>query len=49
MIDPDWDGGIPQFGEYPGAEVPNNVFFGGDLCGITEKLDYIASLGVKTI
>jgi glycosidase len=27
----------------------NNDFFGGDLAGIREKLDYIASLGVNTI
>ena len=27
----------------------NNVFFGGDLWGVIEKLDYIAALGVKTI
>ena len=49
VLDPDWDGGTPQFGEYPGAQVANNVFFGGDLAGITGKLDYIASLGVRTI
>ncbi len=49
VLDPDWEGGTPQFGEYPGSQVPNNVFFGGDLPGITDKLDYIASLGVRTI
>ncbi len=49
VLDKDWDGGIPQYGEYPGAEVSNNVFFGGDLCGIADEIDYIASLGVKTI
>lgn len=48
-LNEDWDNGIPQYGEYPGAEVANNVFFGGDLYGIAEELDYIASLGVKTI
>ena len=48
-LNEDWDNGIPQYGEYPGDEVSNNVFFGGDLYGITEKLDYIASLGTKTI
>ena len=48
-LDPDWENGIPQYGEYPGAEVANNVFFGGDLYGVIEKLDYIASLGTKTI
>ena len=30
-FDPDWENGIPQYGEYPGAEVANNVFFGGNL------------------
>ena len=49
VFDPDWDGGIPQFGEYPGAEVANNVFFGGDLWGVAERLGYIRSLGVRTI
>lgn len=48
-LNEDWDNGIPQYGEYPGAEVSNNVFFGGDLYGIAEKLDYIAALGTKTI
>ena len=48
-FDPDWENGIPQYGEYPGAEVANNVFFGGSLYGIAEKMDYIASLGVTTI
>lgn len=48
-FDPDWENGIPQYGEYPGAEVANNVFFGGSLYGIAEKIDYIASLGVSTI
>ncbi len=48
-FDPDWDGGIPQYGEYPGAPVANNVFFGGDLEGVASKLDYIASLGVNCL
>jgi len=49
LIDTDWDSGIPQYGEYPGADVDNNVFFGGTLDGITDKLDYIASLGTNCI
>lgn len=49
FINPDWDNGIPQYAEYPGAPLKNNMFFGGDLWGIIEKLDYIASLGTKTI
>ena len=31
------------------GEVRNRDFFGGDLKGVIEKLDYIASLGVETI
>jgi len=49
ILDPDWENGIPQYGETPGADVPNNVFFGGDLYGVAEKLDYIAALGTGTV
>ncbi len=45
----DWNGGITEFPEYPGAPLANETFFGGDLYGIRDKLDYIASLGVTTI
>ena len=45
----DWDGGIPQYPEYRGAPLKNNEFFGGDLWGIIEKLDYIKSLGVSVL
>ncbi len=48
-IDPDWDSGVPQYAEYPGAFVRNNVFFGGNLIGIKEKLPYLASLGINVI
>lgn len=49
VINEDWYNGIPQYPEYPGADVENNMFFGGDLYGIIEKLDYIKSLGVNCI
>ncbi|MBE6598424.1 MAG: glycoside hydrolase family 13 protein [Ruminococcaceae bacterium] len=49
ILDEDWESGVPQYGEYPGAEVANNVFFGGDLYGVAEKLPYIKSLGTSTI
>lgn len=49
VLDPDWENGVPQYGEYPGAPVANNVFFGGDLYGVAENLPYIAALGVKTL
>ncbi len=49
IMNDDWDNGIPQFAEYPGAYVANDMFFGGDLWGIIDKLDYIASLGTTVI
>lgn len=48
-LNDDWENGIPQYGEYPGAFVKNNVFFGGNLVGIKEKLGYLSSLGVTVI
>lgn len=48
-INPDWDNGIPEYAEYRGAHIKNNEFFGGDLTGACEKLDYISSLGVNCI
>lgn len=49
VINDDWRDGIPQYAEYPGGEVANNVYFGGDLYGVIEKLPYLASLGVGVI
>ncbi len=48
-LNPDWENGIPQYAELPGEDLPNNVFFGGDLFGIAEKMEYIASLGVTCL
>lgn len=48
-FEPDWDGGIPEYGNYPGDSIENNTFFGGDLYGIAEKLPYIRSLGADII
>ncbi len=45
----DWDGGVPEYPQYPGAPLKNNTFFGGNLWGVAEKLDYLASLGVTYI
>lgn len=49
IMNEDWENGIPQFADKPGGYVENNMFFGGDLYGVTEKLDYIKSLGVNCI
>ncbi len=48
-INPDWENGIPQYAEYQGGFVKNNMFFGGTLYGVCEKLDYLTSLGVNII
>lgn len=48
-MEPDWYGGIKEFPAFPGAPLANESFFGGDLYGIRDKLDYIKSLGVTCI
>lgn len=48
-FDPNWESGVPQYGPYPGAPVANDVFFGGNLWGVAEKLDYLYSLGVTVL
>lgn len=48
-LDPDWKNGIPQFAPYPGAPLANDRFFGGNLFGVAEKLDYLHSLGVTVL
>ena len=49
ILNHDWQGGVKQYAEYPGAPVANNEFFGGNLWGIAEKLDYLQSLGVTVL
>ncbi len=49
IMNEDWYNGIPQFADVPGGYVENNMFFGGDLYGVIEKLDYIKSLGVNCL
>ncbi len=46
ILNPDWEHGVPQFSAYPGAPLKNNMFFGGNLWGVAEKLDHLKSLGV---
>ena len=43
-----WDE-VPEYAPYRGAPIANNDFFGGDLTGAADKLDYIESLGVTTV
>ena len=40
---------IPEYPEYPGAPLKNTTLYGGTLNGVTEKLDYLCSLGVSSI
>ena len=49
ILDENWESGIPEFPPYPGAPLANNVFFGGNLWGVAQKLDYLQALGVKVI
>lgn len=48
-INEDWENGIPQYAEKAGEPLSNDVFFGGNLWGVIEKLDYLDSLGVNMI
>ena len=49
ILNSDWEHGIPQYPDYPGAPLSNNMFFGGNLWGVADKLDYLEALGVKVI
>ena len=48
-LNEDWDNGIPQYAEVAGEALSNDVFFGGNLWGVVEKLDYLQSLGVTVL
>ena len=49
VVNSDWYDGVPEYPEYPGGFVKNNMFFGGTLWGIIEKLPYLKELGVDII
>jgi len=49
VLNEDWQNGVPQYPEKNGDAFSNNVFFGGNLWGVAEKLDYLKSLGVGVI
>ena len=49
IINDDWENGIPQYVDHQGEAVKNNMFFGGNLWGVIEKLGYLKSLGVGVI
>ncbi|MBE6587966.1 MAG: glycoside hydrolase family 13 protein [Ruminococcaceae bacterium] len=45
----DWYAPISQYGNVPGADVKNDLFYGGDIYGVVQKLDYLSSLGVTVL
>ncbi len=49
IINPDWEGGVPQYVERPGQALKNNMFFGGNLWGVAEQLPYLKEMGVGII
>ncbi len=49
LLNEDWYNGIPQYAAAVGEHLDNNMFFGGTLKGIEDKLDYLKSLGVGII
>lgn len=49
IFDPDWTHGIPPYAERQGDSLANNTFFGGNLWGVAEKLDYLSELGVSVL
>ncbi len=46
---PDWENGIPQFALKNGDALSNNVFFGGNLWGVIEKLDALREMGITVL
>lgn len=49
ILNDDWYEGVMQYPEKAGDKLANNMFFGGNLWGIAEKLPYLKSLGVGVI
>jgi len=45
----DWENGIPQFAEKNGDALANDLFFGGNLWGVIEKLDYLRQMGITVL
>ncbi len=49
LINENWECGVPQYPEKSGDKLSNNVFFGGTLFGVIEKLPFIKELGADII
>ena len=46
---PDWENGIPQFAAKNGDPLANDLFFGGNLWGVAERLDDLQKMGVTVL
>lgn len=44
-----WNAPVSRFANRPGGHLKNDLFFGGDLWGVAEKLPYLKKLGVSVI
>lgn len=49
VLNGDWYNGVMQYPEKAGDRLANNMFFGGSLWGVAEKLPYLKSLGIGVI
>ncbi len=49
VYEKNWSAPISQFSAYPGAPLENNLFYGGDLWGVAQKLPYLSNMGVTVI
>ncbi len=49
VYEQNWSAPISQYALYPGGPLENNLFYGGDLYGVAEKLEYLKSMGVTIL
>lgn len=49
IVNEDWYNGVMQYPEKSGDKLANNMFFGGNLWGVAQKLPYLKELGVGVI
>jgi len=49
VYEEDWDNYAPEYAKVAGGFVRNNRFYGGNLYGVAQKLEYIKLLGVSVL
>jgi len=49
ILEEDWDNYTPEYAKISGGFVKNNRFYGGNLYGVAEKLEYVKLLGVGVV